>query len=103
MWDKIVLLFSVLRKGQELSNVEVWKNLQASAALIIAMLGAANVAYGWNAPPDLLQAVANGVASIGGLLVAYWAYATSKRVGVLPVSKPDDSAGTGGNTVVGPN
>jgi cation transporter-like permease len=76
-----------LRKGKELRHPETWKNRQTATSIVGAVLGAALVGLRF-AGVDValtsedIMAIAGGVATVGGLAVAYLTTATSKKVGI---------------------
>jgi hypothetical protein len=84
MLDKLWAIGRVLTAGEELANASTWKNRQASANAVLAVLGGA-LAF---LPPELaieqtdLQMVAAGVATLGGVLNAYFTLAADRRVGL---------------------
>ena len=88
-------VITVMQKGQELANAEVWKNRQGAAAAVGALLGSAwslAHAFGWMPPVDQETVGAIGGAAAGlYCLFNYWATAaTSKRVGLPPRPVPPD-------------
>lgn len=82
LFAKIKLLFVVMQKGKELKNVETWKNTQAATGIVISVLAAVVAAFNWNVSESDIQLASTAVSAIGGLLVSYWAVATSKRAGL---------------------
>lgn len=88
MLEKLWAIGRVLTAGEELANAATWKNRQASANAVLAVLGGA-LAF---LPEELaveqtdLQIVAAGVATVGGLLNAYFTLASDRRVG-LPAQR----------------
>lgn len=88
MLAKLKALFTVLKKGESVSDPAAWKNRQIAAntitALLIALAGAA-AAFGVDlgvTDAQIESAVVGGVA-IFGLVANIWAtLATSKKVGI---------------------
>lgn len=87
--SKIAALFSLFRKGSEVSNVEAWKTGQITANTVVALLAAVVAvarAFGVDfhlADADL-AAIAGGVFAAGNVIVTI---VTSKRAG-LPAPVP---------------
>jgi len=79
-------IITALQAGRELGNVERWKNVQAVTAALVALLSALSAFLPPELRPDDAQvaSLAGGAATLGSLLVVYWTYATSKRVGLPP-------------------
>lgn len=93
-WERISALFAVLRRGSEIADPAIWKNRQAAASALAAILGALAPFLPIEVSNDDLLAIAGGVAAVGGLLNAYFVLATSRRVGLPPGGEPPhDSAG----------
>lgn len=94
---RIWAILTALQAGRELGNVEHWKNVQAATAALIAVISALSLFLPPELRPDEVQigAIAGGVATLGSLLVVYWTYATSARVGLPPKPDPLDPADLG--------
>lgn len=84
--QRLWTILAALQAGRELGNVAYWKNVQAATAALVAVLSALSLLLPPELRPDDIQigAIAGGVATLGSLLVVYWTYATSKRVGLPP-------------------
>lgn len=90
----------VFRAGNEIKNVETWKNRQALAAAIFTLLtGAVGIAnflgYPLPIPTDTksLESIAALLGMVGFGVFQLWAtYATTKRIGLPPQTSAD---GTG--------
>lgn len=94
VWSRVAAMWAVLMRGRELAGADAWKNRQAAASALAAILGALAPFLPIEVSNDDLLAIAGGVAAVGGLLNAYFVLATSRRVG-LPAGgePPHDSAG----------
>lgn len=91
MFEKLKLFYDLFRKGQELANVEVWKNRQVVANILggfILAIVALMKAFGYDLPidSDTAMSIAFGIAAIVNVILTI---TTSKKVG-LP-AKPDVS------------
>ena len=88
-------LIGALKAGQELKNVEVWKNTQAATGALVAIGGFAVVILGWvgvkiEITTDQLSAIAGGIATLVGVFNTYTTLASSKRVGLPSGGGGDD-------------
>lgn len=94
VWSRVAAIWAVLMRGRELAGADAWKNRQAAASALAAILGALAPFLPIEVSNDDLLAIAGGVAAVGGMLNAYFVLATSRRVG-LPAGgePPHDSAG----------
>lgn len=94
LWERISALLAVLRRGSEIADPAIWKNRQAAASALAAILGALAPFLPIEVSNDDLLAIAGGIAAVGGLLNAYFVLATSRRVGLPPGGEsPPDGAG----------
>lgn len=93
-WSRVAAIWAVLMRGRELAGADAWKNRQAAASALAAILGALAPFLPIEVSNDDLLAIAGGIAAVGGMLNAYFVLATSRRVG-LPAGgePPHDSAG----------
>jgi hypothetical protein len=90
--------FDSLRKGEAVSNPELWKHggaaLQVALAAFILSLNSLAKAAGYDLQltPELAGQIAAGVVAFVGVFVTY---VSSKRVGILPAKQMAGSAGDG--------
>jgi len=79
-------LVIVLQRGNELSNPVTWKNRQALASCLLALLGAALAfapeQYQQLIGADELNAIVAAIAAVAGLVNGYLVLATSRKVGI---------------------
>ncbi|MFZ6874228.1 hypothetical protein ACO0LF_19395 [Undibacterium sp. Di27W] len=86
MFEKINAIINLFRKGNEVSNVELWKNGGISVAALAAALGAlaqCGDAFGISIAitPEQLNGLAVGIVTLVGVVLPI---ITSKRTGLLP-------------------
>jgi hypothetical protein len=83
--DKLFAAGRAIQAGEQLKNPAAWKNVQLLMNAFLTILGAVLVFV-----PDLevsdaqLNAVAYGLATLGGLLNVYFTAATTTKVGLPP-------------------
>lgn len=94
LWERLSSVFVVLRHGSEIADPAIWKNRQAAASALAAILGALAPFLPIEVSNEDLLAIAGGIAAVGGLLNAYFVLATSRRVG-LPAGGEPPPDGTG--------
>ena len=103
--NKLKALFLLFRKGNEVANVEGWKNGQITAntiAGLVAALLATSSAFGYSLPVsdgDVLS-IAGGLFAAANIVITI---VTSKRAGlsaVPPDGKPEPAARDAGDTTV---
>lgn len=86
---KLLAIWKLFRKGEEVTNPEAWKLGQITATAIIAFLAAAVQAaasFGLEVPVDenQLTAIAGGVLAVGNVVLTL---VTSKRAGLPAVGE----------------
>jgi len=87
--EKLAAFWNLLRKGEEVSNVEAWKTrhmtVNAVGGFILA-LAALGKAYGYALPidDDSAMAIAGGCIAVANIVLTA---ISSKRAGILP-AKP---------------
>ena len=86
---KLLAIWKLFRKGEEVTNPEAWKLGQITATAIIAFLAAAvqaAAAFGYEVPVDenQLTAIAGGVLAVGNVVLTL---VTSKRAGLPAVGE----------------
>jgi hypothetical protein len=79
--------FSALKAGEQLANVEGWKNLQLTTNIIATLFGfiVAIVRMKFPdvlIPDDQLLSLATGIATILGAINGYLTMATTKKIGI---------------------
>ncbi len=77
--------FTVLQKGQELKNVEAWKDRQVLFNLLFAALviGSQFVPESYGINNEMVSSVADGIAvAVASLANAYFTIATTKKIGL---------------------
>ncbi len=88
---KLMALFSLFRKGNELANAEKWKSHQITSTMLamflLACVQTAKV-FGYELPVDENTATAIG-AGILGVVNVVLSVVTSKRAGIASKSTPD--------------
>lgn len=83
MFKNIGKIFRALKQGESLTHASRWKNVQATTTALTAVLAAVILLV-----PNLgltdadIQALASGIAIIGGVISSYLTYATSRKVGL---------------------
>lgn len=88
MWNLVRPLFTTIKKGEELTHVETWKNAQIAVGALSALLGSGLLlAQAFGVPlPDIsdtdLAAIAGGIVALVGVYNGWSTAATSKRVGL---------------------
>jgi hypothetical protein len=82
---KILALFEAIKKGNELTNKENWKNAAIMTDIFLVLVAAAVIFLPPEAQafvtPAIKSQIVNGLVSVFGLLSAYTHAATSKSVG----------------------
>lgn len=90
---KLMILFTLFRRGTEISNVERWKKHQIDGNIVggfILALVAAAKAFGYEFPIDEASALIVG-GSVVAIVNVVLTTITSKRVGLLP-EKPNSTS-----------
>ena len=98
MLEKILALLNLFRKGQEINDVEKWKqgsiNASLVSAFLLALVATLNTLFGWHIQIDASNAsiIASGLVALFGVV---FPAITSARAGLLraiatkPVSSVD--------------
>ena len=92
----VVDLFTALKKGKELKNKEIYKNLQSLTNVVAALVAFAVAAiklFGYEIPitDDQIVMVSGGIASLVFVGNSVITLATSKTVGIGNGDKETDS------------
>lgn len=93
-------IWLALKAGEELADSTAWKNRQATANAVAAILGLvvallALMGVQVEVSSTDIAALAGGIAVVLGLLNTVFTAATSKRVGLPSVNKDEPVAGVG--------
>ena len=89
-----------LKAGEELGNAESWKNRQATASAVAAVLGLVvvllpKIGLKIDISGGDIATIAGGIAVVLGMLNSYLTTATSKRVGLPSKHETEPAAGVG--------
>jgi hypothetical protein len=87
MFNILKAILSVLYKGNQLSNVETWKNTQGAVLLVVSILASLSVIikfFGIEIPLTEMQItdIAEGIVALVSGFLAYLTYATTEKVGL---------------------
>ena len=83
IFAKILAARDVINHAEALSDSAIWSNRSAVASAVAGLLGLVAVfAPDIQIPPDDAQAIAGGVAAVGGLLNAYLHVAGNPAAGI---------------------
>jgi len=80
--DKFILLCRALRAGESLADPATWKNRQLRLTAILTILYFLVKFIPVDLSPDDLNAIADSIALLGGLVNSYLTVATSEKVGL---------------------
>lgn len=83
IFQKVLAARDAINYGESLSNPGIWSDRAAASSAVAGILGVATVfAPSFQLSPDDLQAIAGGIAAVGGVLNWYLHSATNKDAGV---------------------